>query len=356
MRWLTVALVAATGLVLWPYAPWLLLAIWIAALARGPCARLAQRLGGRTRLAAALTMIALAALVAPAVVLVASLAGDARALVDRALASHRVQDVLRRLAEGDGAHERSLSELVGLAQKLAGTAAQIVIGVVILGAGMHAILVDGARWYGWLERHAPIPPADLGRLAGAFVETGRGLFVGIVGAGLAQAIVATIAYVVLDVPRPLALGLLTLAFSVVPAIGTAIVWLPVAVGLAITDRPSAAVALVIAGVALIGTVDNLVRPYLARRGRLQLPTYVVLVSMFGGVALLGARGLIIGPLVVRLAKAALEAPDASHTRWRPRPRGHRARRGWRAPIGPRGRGRAARGGARRGSSRRPGRG
>ena len=58
--------------------------------------------------------------------------------------------------------------------------------------------------------------------------------------------------------------------------------------------------------AVIGTIDNFARPYLARRGKLQLPTFVVLVSMFGAVEVFGGWGVIFGPLLVRLAKEALE--------------------------------------------------
>lgn len=81
-------------------------------------------------------------------------------------------------------------------------------------------------------------------------------------------------------------------------------WIPVVAGPAVTGRSGAAIVLMIAGVAVIGTIDNLVRPYLARRGKLQLPTYVVLVAMFGGI-LMGGWGVLIAPLVVRLTKEAL---------------------------------------------------
>jgi predicted PurR-regulated permease PerM len=122
---------------------------------------------------------------------------------------------------------------------------------------------------------------------------------------LIQSLVATAAYLILGVPSALALGMLTLLFSVVPAVGTAMVWAPVAAGLALTGRTGAAIALAIVGVAVISTVDNLVRPYLARRGKLRLPTWIVLVSMFGGVELIGGWGLLLGPLAMRLAEEAL---------------------------------------------------
>ena len=62
---------------------------------------------------------------------------------------------------------------------------------------------------------------------------------------------------------------------------------------------------------MIGTLDNLLRPYLSRVGHLQLPTFVVLVSMFGGIELMGGWGVVVGPLVVRLAKEALDILESS---------------------------------------------
>jgi predicted PurR-regulated permease PerM len=153
----------------------------------------------------------------------------------------------------------------------------------------------------------------LRRLHDAFFETGRGLFIGIGGSGLLQAIIATIAYLALSVPHPLQLGMLTFCASIVPGIGTAIVWAPIAVGLAVTGHVPSAIVLAAVGLGVIGTVDNLARPILARRGHLQLPAYVVIVSMFAGIQVIGAWGLFIGPLVVRFAKAALESKQPGTT-------------------------------------------
>jgi predicted PurR-regulated permease PerM len=111
---------------------------------------------------------------------------------------------------------------------------------------------------------------------------------------------------VLDVPQALALGLLTLVFSLVPAVGTALVWAPVAAGLAMTGRVTAGVGLAIYGILVIGSIDNLARPWLTRYGKLQLPGFIVLVSMFGAVEIFGGWGILFGPLIVRLAKEALE--------------------------------------------------
>jgi predicted PurR-regulated permease PerM len=107
------------------------------------------------------------------------------------------------------------------------------------------------------------------------------------------------------VPEPFVLGLMTLMASVLPSVGTALVWVPVTIGLALTGRTEAAIGMGVIGVAVIGSIDNLVRPLLARWGQLALPSYLIMVSMFGGIALVGASGVVLGPLVLRLAKEAL---------------------------------------------------
>lgn len=322
-RWLLGLLATGAAIVLIPFAPWVVLGVWLGLWAEKVHVSLMRVMGGRRGLAATVTVLLLVTVVLPIGAMTASIVVDATTLVRELLTSQQGQSVLERLARGPQStasttqqaltSAQGLTDLVmsqggrawAIVQQVAGAAVHVVIGLLIFVSGMYAVLVEGRAWYAWLEQHAPVPASTVKRLADAFVETGRGMAYGIVGAGALQSAVATIAYVVLGVPSALALGMLTLLFSVIPAVGTAIVWAPVAAGLAATGRTDAAIALAVVGVAVIGTIDNLARPWLARRGQLALPTYVVLVAMFGGIELLGAWGLILGPLVVRLAKEAI---------------------------------------------------
>ena len=120
-----------------------------------------------------------------------------------------------------------------------------------------------------------------------------------------QGVLATITYVALGVPRALVLGMLTCVASLIPSVGTALVWVPVAGGLALAGRTAPAVVMALVGVFVIGTVDNFLRPVFARFGKLELPTFVLLTSIFGGLAIFGTWGVILGPLFARLAKEAL---------------------------------------------------
>lgn len=328
--WIAVGMLAAAGLVVAPFLPWIVLALWLGLYARRVHGPLARRLGGRDATAAVLTVSLLLIVALPIAAIITSIVIDLVALVRALLESEQARAVLVRLVESGGAAAgaggpsapsaggalaagRGALDLLmaqgdrawAIGRLVADVAAHMVVGLLVMVTGMYGVLMSGPRWYAWLERHGPLAPAHLARYGAAFVETGRGLWFGIVGAGLLQSIVATAAFLVLGVPSALALGLLTLLLSVVPAIGTALVWAPVAAGLAVTGRTTAAIALAVVGVSVIGTVDNVARPWLARRGELALPTWAVLISMFGGIELIGGWGVLFGPLALRLAKEAL---------------------------------------------------
>jgi len=308
-------LVIAAGVLIAPFAGWVVLAIWLSGFARGLHDRLTRGLRGHSHMAAFVTVLLLMLVLVPIGAVITMLVIDSIALVAQLAESNQVHSLLVSLvSEKNPNPEASIGELVlmqgekawGIVQVIISSAAQIVIGLVVLVAGMYAMLTEGRRWYTWAEEHLPIGPKAWRRFSEAFVETGRGLMIGIAGAGLLQAIAATLAFLVLGVPQALPLGLLTLLFSIVPLVGTAIVWGPVAVGLAMTGRVYEGIGLGIYGAVVIGSLDNLARPWLTRYGKLQLPGFLVLVAMFGGVELCGGWGILYGPLAVRLAKEALE--------------------------------------------------
>jgi predicted PurR-regulated permease PerM len=316
--WFVAMVAIAAGLVFLPFLPQIALAVWLGIYARNLHIRIERRLRVGSRVAATITIGLLLLIAIPVGAVLTSIVIDTIALVQDLVQSEQTRGVLTKLVQTDvtqpppedapGAIDLLISQgdrAWSIGRQLAGAAAHFVVGLLVIVTGAYGVLVNGRDWYHWLADHGPIARAHLDRFADAFVETGRGLWFGIVGAGMIQSAIATIAYLVLGVPSAFALGLLTLLFSVVPAIGTALVWAPVAAGLAMTGRPGAAIALAVTGVAVISTVDNLARPFLARKGKLQLPTWAVLVSMFGGIELIGGWGILIGPLVVRLAKEAL---------------------------------------------------
>lgn len=326
-RVLLVGLCIAAVLVLIPFWTPLVLSIWVGHLLRRMIPGLTRLTGRKARAAAILTVALVAVIIVPIALIAINLIGDAIDLAKRLAGSPELRTMFEKLVT-DGATSTTgepeapnpLTLVMehgnrawGLLSMVFAIAAKVIIGLFIFISSVYVVLADGPKAYHWLERHSPLDHRTLKRFANAFMETGHGLFIGVGGAGLAQSIIATIAYYVIGVPEPFVLGLLTLAASVVPSIGTAFVWVPVAIGLALTGRTDAAIGLTIVGVAVIGTIDNLVRPFLAKWGKLDLPAFLIMISMFGGLALVGAQGIILGPLVLRLAKEGIDiAHEAKH--------------------------------------------
>jgi predicted PurR-regulated permease PerM len=99
-------------------------------------------------------------------------------------------------------------------------------------------------------------------------------------------------------------GVVMAFLSLLPAIGAALVWAPVAAYLILAQQDYfAGGVLIFVGVAVIGLVDNLLRPPLVGKDT-RLPDYVVLTSTVGGMSILGINGFVIGPLVAALFMAA----------------------------------------------------
>lgn len=312
-------LLAGTCWVLWPFWPWLTLAAWFAALTRPLVERLARVIHGRRAAAAIATLVLFVVSVGPVAGMVISLSAEAVDLVEQLTATRSGRQAVIAIVSPEGGVARpdlDFSTLLSLfrsqgerawsfATSVAGATADLVLGLFVFFTAAFFALTDGPRAYTWIERHTPIAHRHALRFAEAFVETGRGLFVGVGLTGLVQAAIATAAYALLDVPRAFVLGALTFFASFIPTVGTAIVWVPVAAGLALTGRTTEAVILAAVGVLVVGTIDNLLRPVLSRWGRLHMHAFVVLVSMLGGLAVIGGWGLLLGPLVVRLTLEAL---------------------------------------------------
>jgi predicted PurR-regulated permease PerM len=94
-------------------------------------------------------------------------------------------------------------------------------------------------------------------------------------------------------------GALMALLSLLPAVGAALIWGPVALYLLFTGSIWPAVGLLAWGVLVIGLVDNVLRPILVGK-ETRLPDYVVLVATLGGLAVFGLSGFVIGPVIAAM--------------------------------------------------------
>jgi predicted PurR-regulated permease PerM len=126
-----------------------------------------------------------------------------------------------------------------------------------------------------------------------------------------QGLLGGITLALLGVRGAVLWGVVMAFASLIPLVGTGLVWVPAALLLLLSGETARAVILVAVAILVIGNVDNVLRPLLLG-GRAQMPTVVIFVSLMGGVSAFGFIGLVLGPLVVAMALALLESylPEA----------------------------------------------
>lgn len=228
---------------------------------------------------------------------VAAHLGPLRSTVERAVA-----DLQPKLA---AAAPELVGQLGGFAATISRAALRIGIGLFLLAVALYYFFVDGYHWRERFVRLAPLPPRDTRAFFDRFHRVSVAVVVGNLGTALAQALAATLGYFLFGAPAPLVWGAATLFAALIPVVGPALVWLPVALTVGISHGWQHGLGLAVYGIAIISTVDNVVRPLLTKRG-MQLHPLLVFIGVFGGVLTFGVAGLFLGPLVVALVVTVLE--------------------------------------------------
>ena len=167
-----------------------------------------------------------------------------------------------------------------------------------------------------VEIMLPLRPRYTHYLLEEFRRVGRTTLLGTVATGLAQGMLAGLGYFVTGVPEPAFLGAATAVASLLPGVGTLLVWVPAGIFLIATGHPAMGVLeLVWGALAVVGASDYLIRPALIGRHS-SMPALLTFAGLFGGVEAFGLIGLILGPLVMALSFSLLRlyAHDAEGQR------------------------------------------
>lgn len=141
--------------------------------------------------------------------------------------------------------------------------------------------------------------------------TAHGVVYGILGSCLAQAILAGFGFWLAGVPGALFLGLLTFFLSLIP-LGPVLIWLPAAILLFAQGATGWGVFLVIWGLFVVGTIDNVIKPFFISRGG-ALPFILVLLGVLGGAFAFGFIGIFVGPTLLAVGYSLLKEWSSAET-------------------------------------------
>jgi predicted PurR-regulated permease PerM len=279
----------------------------------------------RPNLAAAATVIIILVIVIlPLVLLAISVAEEASGVYDKIKSGdlnlgaqfQKVFDAMPAWAS-EWLNRLGLSNLSDLKDRLAGSISKagqvVIVQAVNLGQSTFDFLLnlfvmlyllfflfrDGKELVEQLKKAIPLRAEHKAALFERFAVVIRATVKGNMVVAILQGGLGGLIFWILGIQGALLWGVIMALLSLLPAVGAAMVWFPVAIYLLATGAVIKGIVLLLFGGIVISLVDNLVRPMLVGKDT-KMPDYLVLIATLGGIAVFGVNGFVLGPLIAAL--------------------------------------------------------
>ncbi len=211
------------------------------------------------------------------------------------------REVMARLPRGQQQIEELVKSLTGRVLGGVGyvflTTGGFVFNLTMMLVAFFFFLVDGPVFVRWIIHTSPLTDEQMTELLDGFRDVSIAVLVGSVGTALVQTLVATIGFWIAGAKHALLLAAATFIAAFIPVVGAGSVVVASAVILYFTGHSGGALFLGIWGIAVVSSIDNVVKPLLMR-GKLEINTGITFFALLGGAATLGPAGLLAGPLIV----------------------------------------------------------
>jgi predicted PurR-regulated permease PerM len=333
---LVIAVSVAFAWVLWPLAGAILWGIVIAILFSPVYRRLSHSMGQRRTLAALVTLLLVVAIVILPLTLVAGLlVGEASGAYQKIRSGEwnvgryfqEVVDALPAWATNvldrfeltslSAIRERISLTLMQGSQVIATHALSIgqstfdfVVSLFVMLYLLFFLIRDGDELAWRIKNAVPLRGEHQRELIEKFTAVIRATVKGNIVVAVVQGALGGFIFWLLGIHAALLWSVVMAVLSLLPAVGAALVWLPVAVYLLATGAVWKGVVLIAFGVLVIGLVDNVLRPILVGKDT-KMPDWVVLISTLGGLTIFGVNGFVLGPVIAAMFMAAWDIFTAS---------------------------------------------
>lgn len=212
-------------------------------------------------------------------------------------------DLIHSKTDYDLLSQTNVTNLTGyisdLLQTVLGQVSSFVINSVVLLFILYFMLMSNRQMESYVYELLPFNEKNKRNVITEIKRMVTSNAIGIPLLAIIQGAVATIGYIIFDVPTPYLFGVLTCFATIIPVVGTAMVWFPLAVFLALSGNWFGAIGLAIYSLVIISNVDNLIRFLLQKKMADTHP----LITVFGvliGLTLFGFWGVIFGPLLLSM--------------------------------------------------------
>ncbi|MFV0565964.1 MAG: AI-2E family transporter [Flavobacteriaceae bacterium] len=194
----------------------------------------------------------------------------------------------------------SLSNLIigGLSALTQGTFSFFLSTFVMLYA-LYYFLVSGKSILNKAHNYLPLTNTEFNLLANQVASISRATIKGAFLIGIIQGVLVGLGFWVCGIPAFVFWGSVAAVISVIPSVGTAVVYVPAGLYLIMVGNVGYGIGLLVWGFGVVSTVDNFLRPALVGKD-VQMPDVLILVTTLGGIGLFGISGIVIGPLIAGL--------------------------------------------------------
>lgn len=324
-KFVLITLIATTAVVFFmvqPYLALLLLAVVLAVIFEPLHVRLLAQLRSPSLAALLTTLIVLALVLLPLLLfgyqLVQETAGLYGYLADRAGSnglSQAIDQIQVWISTVSPGFELDTADIVQFFQNILGVLlsnagfvfagfTRLVFGFFLLLLVFFYLVRDGKQLKERLIKLSPLSDKHEKEIIGTLEQAIHAVVRGSLVIALIQGLTAGIGFTIFGVPNPALWASVLIVASFIPAIGTALVQVPLITYMYLTGHVDAAIGLTAWAVLVVGLVDNFLRPHMIARGT-GLHPLIMLFAVLGGVTLLGPIGLLIGPIIVALMIALL---------------------------------------------------
>jgi predicted PurR-regulated permease PerM len=186
-----------------------------------------------------------------------------------------------------------------------GSATSAVLNLVIAFFGLYYMLRSDRNTWDAIRPYIPFSPPTADALRERFYSVTQATLLGTMLIAAIQGSLVGIGFWIVGLPNPFFWGTVTAIASILPVLGTSLVWLPAVLVLLVQDRYGAAVTMLVIGAGIASNIDNLIRPLIYRRVS-HIHPMITLVGAFAGVKYFGLLGVLLGPLAIAYLFALLQ--------------------------------------------------
>jgi predicted PurR-regulated permease PerM len=170
---------------------------------------------------------------------------------------------------------------------------------------MYYLFRDGNRIFNGMLEVVPLNAAETRQIFDRTREVIHASVYGVIVIAMIQGTLGGLAFAALGLPSAVVWGVAMFFLSMVPMVGSSVIWVPTAIYLAMSGHWGKALALALWGALVIGTVDNFLRPKLVGE-RAGLHELLIFFSVLGGLQIWGPLGLVLGPVMIAVTLALFD--------------------------------------------------